>query len=158
VLDPSLVRGLDYYSRTTFEFVHAELGLTICGGGRYDTLVEQLGGPPTPGIGFGAGIDRLVLAAESEGVEAEPRRTGVFIVVDGVERTPLLVLIRELRAAGIAADVDYAGRSAKGQQTQARRSGAASIVTASAEGYELRRGGVAEQLATLAELKARLLP
>jgi histidyl-tRNA synthetase len=157
-LDPSLVRGLDYYSRTTFEFVHGGIGLTLCGGGRYDTLVEQLGGPPTPGIGFGAGIDRLVLAAEAAGVAAEPRLPQVFVVVDGAERAPLLGLIADLRAAGVAADTDYAGRSLKGQQTQARRSGASVVVTARPGDYELRRDGLSESFGSLAELKARLLP
>ena len=70
VLDPTLVRGLDYYTRTTFEFMGPEenANSVICGGGRYDGLVEQIGGPPTPGIGFGAGIERLLLALENENV------------------------------------------------------------------------------------------
>ncbi len=86
VLDPTLVRGLDYYTRTTFEFVGPEenVNSTICGGGRYDGLVEAIGGPPTPGIGFGAGLERLALADRARGVEAEPRRIDVFFAVDGV--------------------------------------------------------------------------
>ena len=124
------MRGLDYYTRTTFEFVHAELGLSICGGGRYDGLVEQIGGPPTPGIGFGAGIDRLALAAERRGARP-PRRAGldVFFVLDGATAR------RDARAArascardGLACDTDYAGRSLKGQLTQAERSGARDVV------------------------------
>ena len=82
---PTLVRGLDYYTRTTFEFVgpDASAQSTICGGGRYDGLVEQIGGPPTPGIGFGAGLERLLLALENEGVTAPRRALDVFFVVDG---------------------------------------------------------------------------
>ena len=76
VLDPTLVRGLDYYTRTTFEFIgpFANANSTICGGGRYDGLVEEVGGPPTPGIGFGAGIERLLLALENEQITFEPDR------------------------------------------------------------------------------------
>src|SRR6202034_1598031 len=99
-LEPALVRGLDYYSRTTFEFVHSDLGLSICGGGRYDGLIEQIGGPPTPGIGFGAGIDRLLLAAQAEGVAAKPRGLDVFFVLDGVEKARILDLLARLRRAG----------------------------------------------------------
>ncbi len=74
-LDPTLVRGLDYYTRTTFEFVGPDenANSTICGGGRYDGLVEAIGGPPTPGIGFGAGLERLLLALENEGIDASPK-------------------------------------------------------------------------------------
>ena len=87
VLDPALVRGLDYYTRTTFEFMGPEenANSVICGGGRYDGLVEQIGGPATPGIGFGAGIERLLLALENENVVLEPAPLDVFVVVDGAE-------------------------------------------------------------------------
>jgi histidyl-tRNA synthetase len=157
-LEPSLVRGLDYYSRTTFEFVHAELGLTICGGGRYDGLVEQIGGPPTPGIGFGAGIDRLKLAAEAEGLAVEARGLDVFFVLDGGPRGAVLALLAELRGYGLACDTDYAGRSLRGQLTQAGRSGARSVVIARAEGAVLRQTGQPEELLSLDELGARLRP
>jgi histidyl-tRNA synthetase len=156
VLDTSLVRGLDYYSRTTFEFVHRGLGLTICGGGRYDGLVEQLGGPATPGIGFGAGIDRLVLAAQSEGVDASPRGLDVFVVCDGAPRDRILGTIGTLRAAGISCDIDYAGRSLKGQLTQAHRSGARTVVVAGADGAEVRRRGQPTERVSLDELVATL--
>ena len=84
VIDPTLVRGLDYYSRTTFEFIGPDenANSTICGGGRYDGLVEQIGGPPTPAIGFGAGLERLLLALENEGVTAAQQGVEVFFVVD----------------------------------------------------------------------------
>ncbi len=82
VLTPTLVRGLDYYTRTTFEFVgpFGNANSTICGGGRYDELVEAIGGPPTPGIGFGAGIERLLLALENEDVAFEAAPLDVFVV------------------------------------------------------------------------------
>ena len=85
VLDPVLVRGLDYYTRTAFEFVGPEenVNSTICGGGRYDGLVEAVGGPPTPGIGFGAGLERLMLAIEREAPEPEHAAIDVFFVLDG---------------------------------------------------------------------------
>src|SRR5206468_6146227 len=105
-LDPTLVRGLDYYTRTAFEFVGPDenVNSTICGGGRYDGLVEAIGGPPTPGIGFGAGIERLLLAIEREGAESEAPRLDVFFVVDGAPRERILTLMGELRRAGLACD------------------------------------------------------
>ena len=96
-----LVRGLDYYTRTAFEFVGPEenVNSTICGGGRYDGLVEAVGGPPTPGIGFGAGLERLMLAIEREAPE-QPERAGidVFFAVDGGPREQVLAVMAELRA------------------------------------------------------------
>ena len=155
-LEPALVRGLDYYSRTTFEFVHAGLGLSICGGGRYDGLVEQIGGAPTPGIGFGAGIDRLVLAAEAEGVTAARRGLDVFFVLAGAEQGRVLGLLAALRRDGLACDIDYAGRSFKGQMTQAGRSGAGTVVIARAEEAVVRRDGAADEVVSLEELEATL--
>ncbi len=152
------MRGLDYYSRTTFEFVHSELGLTICGGGRYDGLVEQLGGPSTPGIGFGAGLDRLLLAAQSEGLTATPRGLDVFFVLDGGPRLRVLELLAELRRDGLACDIDYAGRSLKGQETQARRTGARTVVTVAAEHALVRRAGAEPLVVALDELAATLRP
>src|SRR5439155_15113159 len=82
-LKPTLVRGLDYYTRTAFEFVDEAIGAqsSICGGGRYDGLVEQIGGPPTPGIGFGAGIERLLLSLEDSEVEADRAEIDVFVAL-----------------------------------------------------------------------------
>jgi histidyl-tRNA synthetase len=124
-LTPTLVRGLDYYTRTTFEFVDEALGAkdTICGGGRYDGLIEEIGGPPTPGIGFGAGIERLLLslgdrATEPEGIDV------FFVAEDGADRGRIAAALAELRRQGISCEMDYAGRSVKGQRTQARRVGA----------------------------------
>jgi histidyl-tRNA synthetase len=159
VLDPTLVRGLDYYTRTTFEFVGPEenVNSTICGGGRYDGLVEAIGGPPTPGIGFGAGIERLLLAIEREGVEVRAPRIDVFFVVDGAPRGQLLVVMSELRRAGIACDTDYAGRSLKGQHTQAGRTGADTVVIARAGEATIRRAGEDDRVVALADLAATLI-
>ncbi len=158
VLDPVLVRGLDYYTRTTFEFVGPEenVNSTICGGGRYDGLVEAVGGPPTAGIGFGAGIERLLLAIEREGITVEAPRLDIFFVVDGAPRERILALMAELRRGGLSCDTDYAGRSVKGQMTQAGRTGARTLVIARAEDAAVRREGVSEQVVPLAQLAATL--
>ena len=160
VLDPVLVRGLDYYTRTTFEFVGPEenVNSTICGGGRYDGLVEAIGGPVTPGIGFGAGIERLLLAIEREGVTTEPRGLDVFLATDGVPRERILVLLSELRRAGLAADTDYASRSLKGQLTQAGRTRARTVVIARADGASIRREGEEDRTVPLDDLVATLSP
>jgi histidyl-tRNA synthetase len=124
-LVPTLVRGLDYYTRTTFEFKSEDLGAkdTICGGGRYDGLIEEIGGPPTPGIGFGAGLERLLLSIR-EPHDAKKDADVFFVVEDGGDRARVLPLLAELRRRGLCADMDYAGRSVKGQLTQASRLGA----------------------------------
>jgi histidyl-tRNA synthetase len=159
VVDPVLVRGLDYYTRTAFEFLGPEenVNSTICGGGRYDGLVEAVGGPPTPGIGFGAGLERLMLAIEREH-EAPPARDGldVFFAIDGGPRERILALMADLRARGVACDTDYAGRSLKGQLTQAGRSGARTVVVARADGASVRRSGESEETIALDELADRL--
>ncbi len=145
VIEPTLVRGLDYYTRTTWEFVGpGESGQagTISGGGRYDGLIEEIGGPPTPGIGFGAGIERLILALEHEGVTAEEPGIDVFFAVDAAaDRAAVLVELAKLRRDGLRCDTDYAGRSAKGQMTQAGRLGARIVVRVEGETATLRSGG-----------------
>ncbi len=125
-VDPTLVRGLDYYTRTIFSFVCERLGAQseIGGGGRYDGLIEQLGGEPTPAIGWAAGIERIQLALDEE--EAAPGRD-VFVAVaeDGPEgRAKALVLAGELRKAGLSAEVDLGKRGLKGQFKHANRIGA----------------------------------
>ena len=126
-LDPTLVRGLDYYTRTVFEFDCESLGAQsgIGGGGRYDGLIEQLGGPPTPGCGWALGVDRIALALADGAARgpAEPRQ-GVFVVAGDDRRDAALALVTELRRAGIPADLDLAGRGTKGQMKQADRIGA----------------------------------
>ena len=130
-LEPTLVRGLDYYSRTTWEFIGPmeNENSTISGGGRYDYLVEEIGGPPTPGVGFGAGLERLVIAMEEAGVTAESAPIDIFFALDeGAPRQLVSTWLAQLRALGVSCDTDYAGRSLKGQLTQAGRLGAATTV------------------------------
>jgi len=149
------VRGLDYYTRTTFEFIAAGLGAqdTVSAGGRYDYLVEEIGGPPTPGIGFGAGIERLVLSLELEGIPAEEPKLDVFFAVE--RGRSALSAVAELRAAGIAADTEYAGRSLKGQLTYAQRR-ARAVVVCTAAGMTLRRAGELDVDVDLDRLKELL--
>ncbi|MFC9788417.1 histidine--tRNA ligase [Rhodococcus sp. NPDC127528] len=127
-VNPRMVRGLDYYTKTTFEFVHDGLGAQsgIGGGGRYDGLMEQLGGQALSGIGFGLGVDRTVLALEAEGKTAgSPARCEVFGVPLGDEaKAKLVVIAAQLRAAGIRVDMAYGGRGVKGAMKAADRSGA----------------------------------
>lgn len=127
-LTPRLVRGFDYYTRTTFEFVADALGTAqnaIGGGGRYDKLAEQLGGKPTSGIGFGSGVERLLLARSAENITTDllHRVLDVF-VVDSTEVDVASGLVHELRQAGFAVDRAYDGRSMKSQMKAADRSGA----------------------------------
>ena len=125
VVDPGIVRGLDYYTKTAFEFVTTKIGAqgTVCGGGRYDKLVEEVGGPSTPGVGFGLGKERLLLSMEACGVEIpEPSGADVFIAVMGDEaKAAGLKLMRELRKQGIAVQMDIMGRNIKNQFKYANR-------------------------------------
>ena len=151
-LVPTLVRGLDYYTRTTVEFKDAAIGAqdSIMGGGRYDYLVEEIGGPPTPAIGFGAGIERLLLSIGDR--ELPDPGTDVFFAFDGdVDRAQVLPLMAELRRRGVTCDTDYARRSLKGQLTQAGRLRAKTTVVVDAEGARVRREGTEERVA-LADL------
>lgn len=126
--DPRLVRGLDYYTRTTFEFLHDGLGAqsAVGGGGRYDGLSEQIGGPALPSVGWALGVDRTVLAMEAEGLLAErPRGVEVFAVPLGEEaRRRVFPLVSELRRACLAVDMAFGGRGVKGAMKAADRSGA----------------------------------
>ena len=135
-LEPRLVRGLDYYTRTTFEFAAAALDTAqnaVGGGGRYNGLAEAIGGPPTPGIGFGIGIERLLLACDAEGAfPLSPPAPDAF-VVDLTGGEVARDLAEELRRAGLAAERAYDGRSAKSQLRQADRSGARLAVIVGAE-------------------------
>ncbi|MFE2378846.1 histidine--tRNA ligase [Streptomyces sp. NPDC059398] len=132
--DVKLVRGLDYYTRTTFEFVHDGLGSqsAVGGGGRYDGLSEMIGGPALPSVGWALGVDRTVLALEAEGVELElPATTSVFAVPLGEEaRRVLFGVVTELRRAGVATDFAFGGRGLKGAMKSANRSGARFTVVA----------------------------
>jgi histidyl-tRNA synthetase len=158
-LVPTLVRGLDYYTRTAFEFVDEAIGAqsSICGGGRYDGLIEQLGGKPTPGIGFGAGIERLLLSLEDSEVKPDAGEIDVFVALhDAGDKPRVLPLVQELRRRGLRADLDYAGRSLKGQLTQAGRLGARAIVEWGPETSTLRRRGQQDEQVPTAELAERL--
>jgi histidyl-tRNA synthetase len=156
---PTLVRGLDYYTRTTWEFAGPEEGAqsTLSGGGRYDGLVAEIGGPPTPGVGFGAGIERLLIALEHAGVTARPPAIDVFFALtDDVPRDRVTPLVEAARTAGLAADTDYAGRSLKGQLTQAGRLGAATIAIVEGDRATLRRPGRDDEDVPLGDLLERL--
>ena len=121
-VDPALVRGLDYYTRTVFEFESGRLGAQsgVAGGGRYDGLVEQLGGPPTPGCGWAAGVERILLAAE--GPPAPVPALDLYVAYDGeVARTAAFEVAVAARRAGLHAELELAGRSLKGQLRQADR-------------------------------------
>lgn len=125
VVNPGIVRGLDYYTKTAFEFVTTSIGAqgTVCGGGRYDHLMEELGGPPIPGVGFGLGIERLLLTMEAAGIEIpEPETVEVFIAVMGDEARAFgLKLLHQLRQAGVRAEMDALARNIKGQFKYANR-------------------------------------
>ena len=126
-LQPRLVRGLDYYTRTTFELAAEALDSAqnaVGGGGRYDKLAEALGGPPTPGIGFGMGIERLLLACDAEAVFPGPASSVDVFVIDATGGSHALALTHELRAAGVSADRAFDARSMKSQFKSADRSGA----------------------------------
>ncbi len=158
-LEPTLVRGLDYYTRTTFEFKDDAIGAqdSISGGGRYDGLIEEIGGPPTPGIGFGAGIERLLISMQEAGLEAEPPTVDVFFALENPEvRARVLPILAELRRRGLSADADYAGRSLKGQLTQAQRLGATTTVIVHGDQFVLRRQGADDERVPESELVARL--
>ncbi|MGO4201175.1 histidine--tRNA ligase [Rhodococcus sp. TAF43] len=128
VVNPRMVRGLDYYTKTTFEFVHDGLGAQsgIGGGGRYDGLMEQLGGQPLSGIGFGLGVDRTILALAAEGKSAgNPARCEVFgVPIGDAAKARMVTIARDLRAAGIRVDMVYGDRGIKGSMKAADRSGA----------------------------------
>ena len=158
-LEPTLVRGLDYYTRTTFEFKDEAIGAqdSICGGGRYDGLIEAIGGPPTPGIGFGAGIERLLISMEEAGLEAEQPTIDMFFAFESAaDRARVLPLVADLRRRGLSVDADYAGRSLKGQLTQAQRLGAAKIVIVEGDESIVRAQGAEDERVPTDKLLATL--
>ncbi|MEW6637091.1 MAG: histidine--tRNA ligase [Actinomycetota bacterium] len=139
-VDERLVRGLDYYTLTVFEAKSRALGAqdTVGAGGRYNSLISDLGGPELGGIGFGSGIERMLLAAASR--ESEGALDVFFVTLAPEARIPAMRLVSALRAEGLACDLDYAGRSAKGQFKQADRSGASYAAVIGDE--ELARGAL----------------
>ena len=124
-LDPRLVRGLDYYTKTAFEIKYAPLGAqsAIAGGGRYDGLIEEIGGKPTPAVGFASGLERVLLALEKQELLPEMTKTAdAFVVALGESASgPAFKLLTKLRQAGLKANMDYAGRSMKAQMKQANK-------------------------------------
>lgn len=128
VVDPRIVRGLDYYTKTAFEFVTDSNGTqgTVCGGGRYDHLIEEIGGPPIPGVGFGLGIERLIMLMEENNVEIpKPEPVKAFIAVMGDDAKAFgLKLLRDLHKKGVKAEMDTLARNIKGQFKYADRLGA----------------------------------
>ena len=128
IVDPRIVRGLDYYTKTAFEFVTDSNGTqgTVCGGGRYDHLIEEIGGPPIPGVGFGLGIERLLMLMDEKGAEIpQPEPVKAFIAVMGEDAKLFgLKLLRELRQKGVKAEMDTLARNIKGQFKYADRLGA----------------------------------
>jgi histidyl-tRNA synthetase len=132
-LDGALVRGLDYYTRTVFEFHCDRLGAQsqVAGGGRYDGLIELLGGPPTPACGWALGVERILLALESA---PEAPAADVFVAAADQQRERAFALVRELRQAGLRADLDLAERAMKGQMKQADRVGARRTVILDEDG------------------------
>ena len=144
-IDSRLVRGLDYYTKTAFEFQFEGLGAqnAVSAGGRYDYLAEELGGPPTPGVGFSMGVERLMMSLDAEGQQLfKPQGLDVFVVgVEGVDRARVFSLLARVRSEGISADTDFLGRSLKAQMKQADRLGARLVIIIGGE--ELERGEVA---------------
>jgi len=132
-IDEALVRGLDYYTRTIFSFVCDELGAQseIGGGGRYDGLIEQLGGPATAAVGWAAGIERIALAM---GERRSATGRDVFVAYAEDDRQIAMELVAKLRQAGLSAELDLAGRSLKGQLKHADRIGALVVLTFEADG------------------------
>ncbi len=143
-IDPRLVRGLDYYTRTAYEVRSELLGAqdALCGGGRYDLLVEELGGEPTPAVGFAAGMERIMLAVEQAGFPdyAESQLDAFIVAVSEKERAEAVRLAQELRSKGLAVDLDYLDRSMKAQMKEASRQNARFAVLLF--GDELKEGKV----------------
>ncbi len=126
-IDTGIVRGLDYYTRTVFEFISKDIGAqgTVCGGGRYDGLIEELGGPSTPGIGFGLGLERLLLTMEAQGIYIpKPEPFKIFIANLGIKAdAKAQTLVQELRKEGVSAEKDHMGKSLKAQMKYANKLG-----------------------------------
>ncbi|CAM5196149.1 Histidine--tRNA ligase OS=Ureibacillus acetophenoni OX=614649 GN=hisS PE=3 SV=1 [Ureibacillus acetophenoni] len=134
VVDPNLVRGLDYYNHTAFEIMSTASGFgaitTLCGGGRYNGLVEDIGGPDVPGIGFALSIERLLLALEAEGIQLDVEDSlDIYVVAIGDEAKKKSVeLLSSFRTKGISADMDYIDRKMKAQMKSADRLGAKYVI------------------------------
>lgn len=143
-VNPRIVRGLDYYSKTVFEFVSTAIGAqgTVCGGGRYDTLIENLGGPKMPAVGFAAGLERLMLLMENMGIPfgEEPRPSVYLAGLDEPSKAKCFALAQQLRGAGISCDTDHMDRSVKAQFKYAGKLGVSYVAVIGSD--ELSRGVV----------------
>lgn len=153
VIDPNLVRGLDYYNHTAFEIMSDAEGFgaitTLCGGGRYNGLVEDLGGPESPGIGFAMSIERLLLALQMENIEiGQSQNLDVYVIaMDESAKKEVFSILKALRSNGISADMDYTGRKLKAQMKSADRKGASFVLVIGET--ELESGKVAiKEMAT----------
>ncbi len=158
-LAPRLVRGLDYYTRTTFEFVAAGLGAqdTVSAGGRYDYLIETIGGPPTPAVGFASGIERIVLSAGEDEASPEPGIDVFFITGKNADKVAVVREMSKLRP-DFSCDMDYAGRSDKGQWTQAFRLGATWVAHVMGDNAIVEFRGDQQAYATGEDLQTTKLP
>lgn len=159
IVDPRIVRGLDYYTKTAFEFVMESNGTqgTVCGGGRYDHLIEEIGGPPIPGVGFGLGIERLLMLMDEKGIEIpKPEPLKAFIAVMGDNAKAFgLKLLRDLRNKGVKAEIDTLARNIKGQFKYADRLGAQYTVVIGEN--ELTQGMVSiKEMATSQQRQVKL--
>jgi histidyl-tRNA synthetase len=156
-LRPTLVRGLDYYTRTVWEFANEDLDAaqsSVCAGGRYDYLIEEIGGAPTPAVGWAAGLERMAMSRDAG---SPPAVLDVFFAFEDRARLrEVLPLLAGLRAEGRACDTDYAGRSLKGQLTQAQRLGAAAIVIVRSDDVTLRRRGRPDEVVSVEQLHEEL--
>ena len=126
--DPYLVRGMDYYTETAFELISPDLGAqdALAGGGRYDLLIEEIGGEPTPAVGFAAGMERLLIACDELGIELDPGKSlDLYIVtMGGSAREWAVPVLQQVRGMGLSATMDYQGRSLKAQMKDANRAAA----------------------------------
>jgi histidyl-tRNA synthetase len=131
-IDPKIVRGLDYYTKTVFEFITTDIGAqgTICGGGRYDGLIEQMGGKSTPAMGFAMGLERLILTMERQGCEFKEKKTcDLYIAPMDKEAIPFaLQLGKTLREDGLQVEYDLMGRGLKAQMKYANKIGASFVL------------------------------
>jgi histidyl-tRNA synthetase len=142
-INPKIVRGLDYYTRTVFEFISNDIGAqsTICGGGRYDGLIEELGGNATPALGFAMGLERLLMVMESQNCEffEKPKPDVYVAIAEEVAKKDAYILVSELRKNGFYAETDVMGRSLRSQMKYADKIGAENVIVLGSREIEDRK-------------------
>ena len=157
--DPRIVRGLDYYTKTVFEILHPKLGAqsTLWSGGRYDGLIETVGGKPTPGVGFGMGVERVLMVMEEEGLlTADRSRLDLFVATVGEEACRVgRTLLYDVRRNGLSADIDYLSRSLKAQMKYAGKLGARYVAIIGED--EVRQGAVTLKVMETGEQRTLLM-